>query len=121
MFSGRLRSCTARPSLLRLNCGETRSDADGIICDIGRSLDLLKTVLAEFDYRSLDEFAEFRGRNTTAEFLARHKRLVRRIEEGALGSRASTSPRVVLCENQVAWSATRHSDDQAPNVCFAST
>jgi 6-pyruvoyl tetrahydropterin synthase len=65
-------------------------DADGIICDIGRSLDLLKTVLAEFDYRSLDEFAEFRGRNTTREFLAceAHKRLVRRIEEGALGSQA---------------------------------
>jgi 6-pyruvoyltetrahydropterin/6-carboxytetrahydropterin synthase len=82
-------------------------DADGNICDIGRSLDLLKTALAEFDYRSLDEFAEFRGRNTTSEFLACevHKRLVRRIEEGALGSQASTSLRVVLRENQVAWSA----------------
>jgi 6-pyruvoyltetrahydropterin/6-carboxytetrahydropterin synthase len=79
----------------------------GIICDIGRSLDLLKTVLAEFDYRSLDEFDEFRRRNTTREFLACevHKRLVRRIEEGALGSQASTSLRVVLRENQVAWSA----------------
>jgi 6-pyruvoyl-tetrahydropterin synthase len=79
-------------------------DADGIICDIGRSLDLLKTVLAEFDYRSLDEFDEFR--NTTREFLACevHKRLVRRIEEGALGSQASTSLRVVLREN-LAWSA----------------
>ena len=66
-------------------------DADGIICDIGRSLDLLKTVLAEFDYRNLDEFAEFRGRNTTREFLACevHKRLVRRIEDGALGSQAA--------------------------------
>jgi hypothetical protein len=47
-------------------------DADGIICDIGRSLDLLKTVLAEFD--------------------------------GARGSQASTSLRVVLREN-LAWSA----------------
>ena len=80
-------------------------DADGIICDIGRSLDLLKTVLAEFDYRSLDEFAKFRGRNTTGEFLACHKRLVRRIEEGARRSQAGTSLRVVLRENQVAWSA----------------
>ena len=62
---------------------------------------------AEFDYRNLDELAEFRGRNTTREFLTCevHKRLVRRIEEGALGSQASTSPRVVLRENQVAWSA----------------
>ena len=45
-------------------------DADGIVCDIGRALDLLKTVLAEFDYRNLDELAEFCGRNTTTEFLA---------------------------------------------------
>jgi hypothetical protein len=74
-------------------------DADGIICDIGRSLDLLKTVLAEF--------AKFRGRNTTREFLACevHKRLVRRIEEEALGSQASTSLRVVLREDPAAWSA----------------
>jgi len=81
-------------------------DADGIICDIGRSLDLLKTVLAEFDYRNLDEFAELRGRNTTREFRACEvrKRLVRPIEEGALGSQASTSLRVVLHEN-LAWSA----------------
>jgi len=80
-------------------------DADGIICDIGRSLDLLKTVQAEFDYHSLDELAEFRGRNTTGEFLACQKRLVRRIEEGALGSQASTGLRVVLRENQVPRSA----------------
>jgi hypothetical protein len=67
-------------------------------------LTLLKTVLAEFDYRNLDAFAEFRGRR---EFLACevHKRLVRRIEEGALGSQASTSLKVVLRENPVAWSA----------------
>jgi 6-pyruvoyltetrahydropterin/6-carboxytetrahydropterin synthase len=82
-------------------------DADGIVCDIGRALDLLKTVLAEFDYRNLDELAEFRGRNTTTEFLACevHKRLVQRIKEGALGSQAITSVRVVLRENPVAWAA----------------
>jgi hypothetical protein len=93
---------------VRQECDELRRDAldaDGIICDIGRSLDLLKTVLPEFDYRSLDEFAGFRGRNTTREFLSCHKRLMRRIEEGALGSQASTSLRVVLRENQIAWSA----------------
>jgi 6-pyruvoyltetrahydropterin/6-carboxytetrahydropterin synthase len=82
-------------------------DADGIIRDTGRSFDLLKTVLAEFDYRSLDEFAECRGRNTTREFLdcEVHKRLVGRIEEGAPESQASTSLRVSPRENQVAWSA----------------
>ena len=82
-------------------------DADGIICDIGRSLDLLKTVLVEFDYRNLDEFAELHGRNTTREFRACevHKQLVGRIEEGALGSQAITSLRIVLRANPVAWSA----------------
>src|ERR1700730_17217330 len=63
-------------------------DADGIVCDIGRALDLLKAVLGEFDYRNLDELTEFRGRNTTTEFLAGeiHRQLTRRIREGGLGS-----------------------------------
>ena len=82
-------------------------DADGIVCDIGRALDLLKGVLAELDYRNLDEMAEFRGRNTTTEFLAGeiHKRLARRIGEGALGTREIASLRVVLRETPAAWAA----------------
>jgi len=79
-------------------------DADGIVCDIGRALDLLKAVLAEFDYRNLDELAEFRGRNTTTEFLAGeiHRRLARQIKEGALGAERIASLKVVLRENPVA-------------------
>jgi len=82
-------------------------DADGIVCDIGQALDLLKTVLAEFEYRNLDELDEFRGLNTTTEFLAGevHRRLARRIQEGALGSRPIASLKVVLRENPVAWAA----------------
>jgi 6-pyruvoyltetrahydropterin/6-carboxytetrahydropterin synthase len=82
-------------------------DADGIVCDIGRALDLLKAVLGDFDFRNLDEVAEFRGRNTTTEFLAGeiHRRLVRRINEGALGAQAITSLKVVLRETPVAWAA----------------
>jgi 6-pyruvoyl-tetrahydropterin synthase len=82
-------------------------DADGIVCDIGRALELLKTVVAEFNYRNLDEVPAFRGRNTTTEFLAGeiHRRLARRIREGALGSQTITSLRVVLRENPVAWAA----------------
>jgi 6-pyruvoyltetrahydropterin/6-carboxytetrahydropterin synthase len=82
-------------------------NADGIICDIGRALDLLKAVLAELDYRNLDEVPEFRGRNTTTEFLAGeiHRRLTRRIKEGALGSEAIDSLRIVLRETPVAWAA----------------
>ena len=85
-------------------------DVDGIVCDIGRALDLLKAVLGELDYRNLDELAEFRGRNTTTEFLAGeiHRRLARRIREGALApadAAAIHSLRVVLRENPVAWAA----------------
>jgi len=82
-------------------------DADGIVCDIGRALDLVRMVVAEFDYRNLDEVADFRGRNTTTEFLAGeiHRRLARHIGEGALFSPAITSLRVVLRENPVAWAA----------------
>jgi 6-pyruvoyl-tetrahydropterin synthase len=83
-------------------------DGDGIICDIGAALDLLKRVLAPFDYRNLDEIAEFRGRNTTTEFLAGeiHRRLSRGIREGALGPAAAgtiASLSVVLRESPVAW------------------
>jgi len=82
-------------------------DADGIVCDIGRALDLLKAVLGELDYRNLDDLAEFRGRNTTTEFLAGeiHRRLARRIKEGALGSPAIGSLKVVLRETPVAWAS----------------
>jgi 6-pyruvoyl-tetrahydropterin synthase len=82
-------------------------DSDEIVCDIGRALDLLKAVLGEFEYRNLDEFEEFRGRNTTTEFLAGeiHRRLARQIEGGALGSERIASLKVVLRENPVAWAS----------------
>jgi 6-pyruvoyltetrahydropterin/6-carboxytetrahydropterin synthase len=82
-------------------------DADGIVCDIGRALDLLKSILGELDYRNLDEMAEFGGRNTTAEFLAGeiHRRLARQIKEGALGAERIASLKVVLRENPVAWAS----------------
>ena len=82
-------------------------DADGIICDIGRALDLLQGVIAEFDLRNLDDMTEFRGRNTTTEFLAGeiHRRLSRRIKEGAVGSDAIVSLRIVVRETPTAWAA----------------
>jgi hypothetical protein len=50
---------------------------------------------------------EFRGRNTTTEFLAGeiHRRLAKRIREGALGSEYIASLRVALRENPVAWAS----------------
>src|SRR6185437_14127982 len=45
-------------------------DGDGLVCDIGKALETLKTVLAEINYRNLDDVPAFKGRNTTTEFLA---------------------------------------------------
>ena len=84
-----------------------RLDDDGIVCDIGRALDLLKTVLGQFEYRNLDDLEEFRGRNTTTEFLAGeiHWRLAQQIQEGALGEERFAGLKVVLRENPIAWAA----------------
>jgi 6-pyruvoyltetrahydropterin/6-carboxytetrahydropterin synthase len=88
----------------------TALDDDGVICDIGRLLETLQGVLAAFGYRNLDELAELQGHNTTTEFLAGeiHRRLARRVREGALGPHAAAaigSLRVVLRETPVAWAA----------------
>jgi 6-pyruvoyltetrahydropterin/6-carboxytetrahydropterin synthase len=83
-------------------------DGDGVVCDIGRALALLKAVLDEINYRNLDEVAEFRGRNTTTEFLAGEifRRLAARIVKGALGpANAFAALRVSLRESPVAWAA----------------
>src|SRR3954463_13003298 len=47
-------------------------DADGIVLDIGRATDALHAVLAELNYRNLDDEPAFAGTNTTTEALARH-------------------------------------------------
>ena len=85
-------------------------DANGLVCDIGLALQELKAVLDAFDYRNLDELPEFRGRNTTTEFLAGEifRRLAERARAGALGpgtAGALTSLRVVLRESPNAWAA----------------
>ncbi len=85
-------------------------DADGLVCDIGRALATLKEILGAFNYRNIDELPEFRGRNTTTEFLAGEifRRLKSRIAEGALGpgtAGALASLRIVVRESPVAWAA----------------
>jgi 6-pyruvoyltetrahydropterin/6-carboxytetrahydropterin synthase len=90
----------------------TRSDldADGIVTDIGALTTLLKEVLSPFAYQNLDELAEFKGKNTTTEFLAReiHQRVRRRILEGALGkenARAFHGLKITLGESHLAWAS----------------
>ena len=49
-----------------------RLDENGIVVDIGRANDELKAVLAAINYKNLDDIAEFKGVNTTTEFLTKH-------------------------------------------------
>ncbi|HXQ53522.1 MAG TPA: 6-carboxytetrahydropterin synthase [Stellaceae bacterium] len=85
-------------------------DGNGIVCDIGLAKALLDSILGDFAYRNLDELDDFRGRNTTTEFLAGEifRRLKPRIEAGALGpgtAGALASLRVRLRESPIAWAA----------------
>lgn len=84
-------------------------DEHGIVADIGRATGTLKRVLAELDYRNLDEVPELAGSNTTTEFLARwvFDRLAAAIARGDVGEAAKSieSVRVCLHESHVAWAA----------------
>lgn len=65
-------------------------DDDGLVVDIGLAGKVLGEILAEFNYRNLDELNEFSGRNTTTEFMARaiFDRLADAISDGRLGPAA---------------------------------
>jgi 6-pyruvoyl-tetrahydropterin synthase len=81
-------------------------DADGIVVDIGLATQQLGAVLAELNYRNLDDEPAFAGVNTSTEFLAKvvADRLARRVHDGALGeaARGCTGLAVVLRESHVA-------------------
>lgn len=81
-------------------------DADGIVVDIGRAADALRRVLADLNYRNLDEVPALAGRNTTTEMLARvvFDGLVAAIGRGELGAGAAALEqiRVTLHESHIA-------------------
>uniref|UniRef100_UPI0031E1C3F2 6-pyruvoyl trahydropterin synthase family protein n=1 Tax=Saccharothrix mutabilis TaxID=33921 RepID=UPI0031E1C3F2 len=84
-------------------------DPDGIVVDIGLATRELGAVLAELNYRNLDEVPEFAGINTSTEFLARHiaDRLADRVHAGALGPGALglSGVEVTVHESHVAWAS----------------
>jgi 6-pyruvoyl-tetrahydropterin synthase len=84
-------------------------DADGLVVDIGLAAAQLRAVLADLDYRNLDEHPDFAGVNTSTEFLARvvADRLADRVAAGQLGegARGLTGLVVTLHESDVAWAA----------------
>lgn len=84
-------------------------DEHDLVIDIGLASEALKAVLAEFNFQNLDEIEEFKGRNTTTEFMARvvFDRLAAAIREGRLGegARALTAMTVSLHESHIAWAS----------------
>ena len=84
-------------------------DSDSIVVDIGRATEALKAVLAEFNFKNLDDEAQFRGQNTTTEFMAKvvFDRMAARIASGDLGAQAGgrAGMKVVLHESHAAWAA----------------
>ncbi len=76
------------------------------VIDIGRAHDALKAVVATLNYRNLDEAPEFKGRNTTTEFLTKHifDHLAKGARAGEFGrvGRELKAIRVTLSESHVA-------------------
>ena len=84
-------------------------DDDGIVVDIGSAAGELGGVLADLNYRNLDDEPELAGTNTTTEALARliADRLAERVHGGALGDSARELDGLVvtLHESHVAWAS----------------
>lgn len=84
-------------------------DEDNIVVDIGLATRELGAVLADLNYRNLDEEPAFAGVNTSTEFLAKvvADRLAERIAAGALGAgaRGLNGLAVTLHESHIAWAS----------------
>ncbi len=81
-------------------------DDNGIVIDIGRAHEALKAVVAALNYRNLDDVPEFKGSNTTTEFLTKYvfERLAEAARADKLGrnGRELKAIRVTLSESHVA-------------------
>ena len=88
-------------------------DADNIVVDIGRAATALAAILAELNYRNLDEEPAFTGMNTSTEALAQvvADRLVDRVRAGDLGAGAHglSGVSVTLHESHIAWASYERS------------
>ena len=88
-------------------------DADNIVVDIGLATQELHAVLADLNYRNLDDEPAFAGVNTSTEFLARlvADRLAEKVHAGALGEGAREVSGIVvtLHESHVAWASYERS------------
>ena len=81
-------------------------DSNGVVIDIGRAHEALKAALAPLNYRNLDDLSDFKGVNTTTEFLTKHiyDQLAKAARANQLGrpGRELKAIRVTLGESHVA-------------------
>ena len=81
-------------------------DQNGIVIDIGRAHEALKATLAPLNYRNLDDLPEFKGFNTTTEFLTKYifDQLAKAARANELGrnGRELKAIRVAISESHVA-------------------
>jgi 6-pyruvoyl-tetrahydropterin synthase len=77
-----------------------------VVVDIGRALDVLKSVLGGLNYKNLDSLPQFKGKRTTTEALARHvfDRFADALKKNELGdeSKGVSKVRVTLHESHIA-------------------
>ena len=86
-----------------------RLDDDDLIVDIGLASQVLSEVLAEFNFKNLDDIEAFRGHNTTTEFMAGivFDRLADAVQQGRLGptGQGLTRLKISLKESHLAWAS----------------
>jgi 6-pyruvoyl-tetrahydropterin synthase len=66
-------------------------DQNGIVVDIGCAIDVLKATLKVVNYKNLDDIADFKGQNTTTEFLTGW--VFDRFAEAVMGVKLGRPPR----------------------------
>jgi 6-pyruvoyl-tetrahydropterin synthase len=83
-----------------------RLDPNGVVVDIGRAHEALKAILAPLNYRNLDDIPEFKGDNTTTEFMTKYifDLLAQAARAGDLGrdGHELNAIRVTISESHVA-------------------
>jgi 6-pyruvoyl-tetrahydropterin synthase len=81
-------------------------DANSIVIDIGRAHEVLKATLGPLNYKNLDDVPEFKGKNTTTEFLTKHiyDQLAKAARGDGLGrpGRELKAIRITISESHVA-------------------
>ncbi|MEH2339874.1 6-pyruvoyl trahydropterin synthase family protein [Nostoc sp.] len=75
-------------------------DKDGLVIDIGQAIAILKEVLEPLNYQNLDTLEQFKGINTTTEYMGYyiHQQISNQVSSFFKGSL-----KITLEESHIAW------------------